>query len=411
MTLNDGRTVTASVTSVTGYTTSFSSWSPSSGTISAATTITASFSRTANKYYVYYNQGLATGGWDATTYATQERTFPAATTLRTNSMTKSNTTANSYTVTYNQGTATGGWNATTYAAQTSINTTTYTANGWTTGSTNTNDRDYANGASFGSSSTTNLTLYPNFTTSTTNGGVTTRTNSMTKSNSSNSNSYTLTFKQGTASSAAPSAITNTKYTSYAANGWTTTSGSTTRTYANAAATGALTGNVNLYPCFSQTVHQNAITLPAAATKSNTNLGTVTFNYNGSGTADTTSTAYTTYAFNGWYTASSGGTKLGNASASYTPSASIDVYPQFTGTAHSATFPSPTWTGYIFDGWFTEETGGTKVTSYTGSTNVTYYAHWTRIMANNIGYTASSGSGISCTDVQCMIEYLNNLFSN
>ena len=333
---------------------------------------------TANTYYVYYNQGLATGGWSTSTYATQSRTYPNSVTLRTNSMTKSNTTANSYTVTYNQGTATSGWDASTYGTQTSVNTTSYTANGWTTGSTNLNDPDYANGATFGASNTTNLTLYPNFTTSTTNGGVTTRTNSMTKSNSADSDSYTLTFKQGTATSAAPSAITNKKYTSYTANGWTTTSGSTSRTYANNTATGALSSNITLYPCFSQTVNQKSITLPAAATKSNTNLGTVTFNYNGSGAAATTSTAYTTYAFNGWYTASSGGTKLGNASATYTPSASIDVYPQFTGTAHSATFPSPTRTGYTFAGWWTASSGGTQVTSYTGSSNVEYYAHWTPI---------------------------------
>ena len=346
---------------------------------------------TANKYYVYYNQGLATGGWSTSTYATQERTYPGSTTLRTNSMTKSNTTANSYTVTYNQGTATGGWNATTYGTQTSINTTTYTANGWTTGSTNTNDRDYENGATYGANSATNLTLYPNFTTSTTNGGVTTRTNSMTKSNSAASNSYTLTFKKGTASSAAPSAITNTKYTSYTANGWTTTSGSTTKTHNNNTATGALTGNITLYPCFSETVNQNAITLPAAATKDNTNLGTVTFNYNGSGASNTSSTAYNTYAFKGWYTAESGGTKLGDAGASYTPNASIDVYPQFTSTAHSATFPSnPTRTGYTFAGWWTAASGGTQVTSYTGTSAVTYYAHWTPI-TYTIAYTMNNGN--------------------
>ena len=244
----------------------------------------------ANTYYVYYNQGTATGGWNATTYATQSRTYPNATTLRTNSMTKSNTTANGYTVTYAQGTATGGWNATTYATQTSTNTTSYTANGWTTGSTNTNDRDYANGASFGSSSTTNLTLYPNFTTSTSNGGVTTRTNSMTKSNT---NLGTVTFKYQDGSTAD---TTSTGYTSYTANGWTTTSGSTSRTYTNGAATGALSGNITLYPCFSQ---------------SNT----------------------------------------------------------------SASFPSPSRSGYTFDGWYDASSGGNKVTSYTGTAAKTLYAHW------------------------------------
>ena len=36
-----------------------------------------------------------------------------------------------------------------------------------------------------------------------------------------------------------------------------------------------------------------------------------------------------YTFNGWYTASSGGTKIGNAGASYTPAASITLYAQWT----------------------------------------------------------------------------------
>jgi uncharacterized repeat protein (TIGR02543 family) len=219
---------------------------------------------------------------------------------------------------------------------------------------------------------------------------------MTKSNSAESNSYTLTFKQGTATSTAPSAITNKKYTSYTANGWTTTSGSTSRTYANNTATGALTGNVTLYPCFTQTVNQKAITLPASATKSNTNLGTVTFNYNGSGAAATISTAYTTYAFNGWYTASSGGAKLGNAGASYTPNASIDVYPQFTGTAHSATFPSPTRTGYTFAGWYDAASGGNKVTSYTGSSNTTLYAHWT-VNSYQLTYDFNSANDMKAWD--------------
>ena len=269
----------------------------------------------ANTYYVYYNQGTATGGWNATTYATQSRTYPNATTLRTNSMTKSNTTANGYTVTYAQGTATGGWNATTYAAQTATNTISYTANGWTTGSTNTNDSDYANGASFGSSSTTNLTLYPNFTTSTSYGGVTTRTNSMTKSNTALG---TVTFKYQDGSTAD---TTSAGYTSYTANGWTTTSGSTSRTYANGAATGALSGNVTLYPCFSQ-------------------------------------------------------------------------------STTSASFPSPTRSGYTFDGWYDAASGGNKVTSYTGTTAKTLYAHWTALAltmnAPTPTGTSATGTGTTTT---------------
>jgi uncharacterized repeat protein (TIGR02543 family) len=43
-----------------------------------------------------------------------------------------------------------------------------------------------------------------------------------------------------------------------------------------------------------------------------------------------------------------------------------------------TLPTPTRTGYTFDGWYTAASGGTLVTSATIVTgNVTYYAHWTR----------------------------------
>ena len=42
-----------------------------------------------------------------------------------------------------------------------------------------------------------------------------------------------------------------------------------------------------------------------------------------------------YTFNGWYTAASGGTKIGNAGASYTPTANITLYAQW--TEHILTF--------------------------------------------------------------------------
>ena len=41
-------------------------------------------------------------------------------------------------------------------------------------------------------------------------------------------------------------------------------------------------------------------------------------------------------------------------------------------------PTPTWSGYTFDGWFTAASGGARVTASTVVTgNVTYYAHWTK----------------------------------
>ena len=46
-----------------------------------------------------------------------------------------------------------------------------------------------------------------------------------------------------------------------------------------------------------------------------------------------------------------------------------------------TLPTPTRTGYTFDGWYTSASGGTKITStdkFTGNANKTIYAHWTAI---------------------------------
>ena len=60
LTLSDGRTITASVTNATGYTTSFSSWSPASGTINSATSVTANFSRTTDEITLYVSDVIET---------------------------------------------------------------------------------------------------------------------------------------------------------------------------------------------------------------------------------------------------------------------------------------------------------------------------------------------------------------
>ena len=74
----NGTTVTASPKSQTGYTTNFSSWSNTSGTITAARTITANFTRTANKYTVTLNADGGTGG-STSVSATYNSAMPTAT--------------------------------------------------------------------------------------------------------------------------------------------------------------------------------------------------------------------------------------------------------------------------------------------------------------------------------------------
>ena len=87
--------------------------------------------------------------------------------------------------------------------------------------------------------------------------------------------------------------------------------------------------------------------------------TVTFNYNGNGQANTTSS-----------------TSCGNT---------------------SITLPTPVWTGYRFIGWFNAASGGTKVgeagASYKPTDDITLHAHWEK--EYTVTYDANGGS-TSCT---------------
>jgi uncharacterized repeat protein (TIGR02543 family) len=136
-----------------------------------------------------------------------------------------------------------------------------------------------------------------------------------------------------------------------------------------------------------------------------------------------------YTFNGWYTAASGGTLVGAAAGSYTPTAAITLYAQWTvvvvnytmtwranggssgdqttgpfasGTAHTA--PSPgTRTGYTFAGYYDTASldftvgpiasGGT----YTPTANTTLQARWTAIVPSitRIIVSGNGTAGVTC----------------
>lgn len=56
---------------------------------------------------------------------------------------------------------------------------------------------------------------------------------------------------------------------------------------------------------------------------------------------------------------------------------------YTGT--SLSWPTPTRTGYTFDGWFSNSSGGNRVdtsSSFTPTASATYFAHWTPIISNS-----------------------------
>jgi uncharacterized repeat protein (TIGR02543 family) len=178
---------------------------------------------------------------------------------------------------------------------------------------------------------------------------------------------------------------------------------------------------------------------------NTNTCNITFNANGgtvspssasqaSGTTITLPTPTRNgYTFNGWYSSTSGGTKYGNAGASYIVTSNLTMYAQWTsgggnnnnftltfnangGTVSPSsasqasgttiTLPTPTRNGYTFNGWYSSTSGGTKYgnaeASYTVNSNLTMYAQWTsngggnddgvQLVKNGVDWTAGHGSG-------------------
>ncbi len=134
-----------------------------------------------------------------------------------------------------------------------------------------------------------------------------------------------------------------------------------------------------------------------------------------GTLSTTSR--TGYTFDGWYTLPTGGT-LVTAGTIVSTAADHTVYAQWTANTYTVTFdaqggsaPSPastlaiydaaygalattTYTGFVFDGWYTASTGGTLVTAATVLTTAsdhTLYAQWAQ-NAYTVDYVADPAGG-------------------
>jgi uncharacterized repeat protein (TIGR02543 family) len=207
---------------------------------------------------------------------------------------------------------------------------------------------------------------------------------LTSNGFSNSNGKKVSFNGNGGS--APSTITSTLYF----NNWNTKADGTGTSYSDMASVKNLrsdAGNVTLYAQWKS----NAISLP-----SSTRVG---------------------YTLNGWYTAASGGTKVGGSGGSYTPTADITLYAQWTQQTYTITFnsnggstpnpstkgvtygstygtlPTVTRTGYTFAGWYTATSGGNKIESSTKVTITsaqTLYARWT---ANKytVSFNANGGS--------------------
>ena len=75
------------------------------------------------------------------------------------------------------------------------------------------------------------------------------------------------------------------------------------------------------------------------------------------------------------------------------------------TGKLASLPTATRSGYTFDGWFTAETGGEKVTTEkTFNANITLYAHWT---AKSGGSSGGGGGGGGATKYAVTVSSADN----
>ncbi|MFM5967622.1 MAG: InlB B-repeat-containing protein [Micrococcales bacterium] len=121
-----------------------------------------------------------------------------------------------------------------------------------------------------------------------------------------------------------------------------------------------------------------------------------------------------YAFNGWYSAASGGSPLSGTQTPPGTSGDLTLYAQWTAAPNTVTYDSqggsavaqasyatsitlpaaPTRAGYSFDGWFVAASGGSALTSpYAPSSpaNITLYAHWSAQVAPVVSYTVTYDS--------------------
>ena len=118
--------------------------------------------------------------------------------------------------------------------------------------------------------------------------------------------------------------------------------------------------------------------------------TVTYNANGGTVSSSNKTV--SQSFTNWNTAANGSGTAYNAGATYSANASVTLYAQYANPSIGS-LPTPTRSGYGFDGWYTAANGGTKITDSTKVTaNTTVYAHW-KANAYTVSYNVNGGTGL------------------
>ena len=171
-------------------------------------------------------------------------------------------------------------------------------------------------------------------------------------------------------------------------------------------------------------------------------GTLKANYKNNSITLPTATR-TGYTFAGWYDAASGGNKIGNAGATYTPTSAKTLYAHWTVNTYTVTYnysenggtsatkttasvkygsavdltPTATKSGYTFVGWNTNKSATTKLSSLTVNGNITLYAIYKKTITlnaytyNNKANTQSKTIYNKTTSASFTLPTLGNITAN
>ena len=183
---------------------------------------------------------------------------------------------------------------------------------------------------------------------------------------------------------------------------------------------------------------NRITLTFNANGGSVSPGSKTLNY-GDVYGDLPTPNRANYAFNGWFTAASGGTRVTDQTK-VTSSDNITIYAQWSVNRITLSYnadggsvspgsktlnygdaygdlPTPIRDYYTFDGWYTVASGGSRVdsqTKVTSSDNITIYAHWTQKPIKGWNRASEMPSGAQVTETKwsyTLREYTSNSSSS